>query len=544
MRSNHRIFLIRILFAFLIVVPCQAYAWEFSLDGSYFVTFEYYSQIGSKGFFGPYDSDAQFGGSAASLNGYIGQFRVAAPIVSGTDASTHWQEMNINTTVRINKAVRWRGLYHLGAYGDPVDSEYRIGSGGGVFTAASDGQWTMWWVTAKTPIGTINLGKRPKAFGLGLISNGNGGSSVAESVSLTANYGPLRIGNYFYPSRRASEGYYNEDDKSNIRIMDFGHYLTYRSGTLDIGIEYAWDRRHRGAEGEIPAAQAARTTITRDRANNRIDAYLKFSNGRVFFNAELGWNDNYVTYQSNPAVADITDGRGSQYAPDYVESWRYMVEGGVRLGPGKMSLLYAYLPGPDRRQGVLVDKQPFFDTNSGYGVFRPYCFLLGYAFGSGINAFDQDNQGYINDAMVVAGRVDYSAAANLNLYSTFLWAQRAGSGYGYGFIDLDPAAPNSADLVLFNTNAGDPRGSNAISINAPNIPVRDLGWEATAGIDWEILNGYLVRSLFAYWQPGDWFKYACIDKSVANRGAPNWGINPDRIIDPIIAGAVNVEVAF
>jgi len=41
----------------------------------------------------------------------------------------------------------------------------------------------------------------------------------------------------------------------------------------------------------------------------------------------------------------------------------------------------------------------------------------------------------------------------------------------------------------------------------------------------------------AYWQPGRWFNYGCIDKSVPDWAAPsslnNWGVKADRFIDPI-----------
>lgn len=48
-------------------------------------------------------------------------------------------------------------------------------------------------------------------------------------------------------------------------------------------------------------------------------------------------------------------------------------------------------------------------------------------------------------------------------------------------------------------------------------------------------------------QPGKWFNYACIDRTV-----PDWdtlttrsfGINPNRVIDPIIATKLPLTVAF
>jgi hypothetical protein len=91
---------------------------------------------------------------------------------------------------------------------------------------------------------------------------------------------------------------------------------------------------------------------------------------------------------------------------------------------------------------------------------------------------------------------------------------------------------------------------------APNIPNNSLGWELGVGADWKLLEGLTLRMRGAYWKVGDWFKFACIDKAVANHwsldplpspvivipvpvpgdGAAigsGWGINPAKSIDPI-----------
>lgn len=90
---------------------------------------------------------------------------------------------------------------------------------------------------------------------------------------------------------------------------------------------------------------------------------------------------------------------------------------------------------------------------------------------------------------------------------------------------------------------------------APNVPDLDLGYEVMAGMEWMLLEKYKLRGVLAYWQPGKWFNYACIDRSV-----PGWnqqtrtnynstpsspfGTNPDRTIDPIIGGEVALTVEF
>ena len=73
---------------------------------------------------------------------------------------------------------------------------------------------------------------------------------------------------------------------------------------------------------------------------------------------------------------------------------------------------------------------------------------------------------------------------------------------------------------------------------APNILERDLGYEIGGGIDWKLIEGYTLTARVAYWKPGGWFKYACVDRrqpnwDIAPTASNMWGINPNREIDPI-----------
>jgi hypothetical protein len=120
------------------------------------------------------------------------------------------------------------------------------------------------------------------------------------------------------------------------------------------------------------------------------------------------------------------------------------------------------------------------------------------------------------------------------------------SGWGWGFI-RPVATTASADgnvqpgaLVLTRDNT---------RTGAPSIPDTNLGWEIDSGFDWKLLEGLVINATFAYWQPGNWYKFACVDKSVPNwatvtggavpaLGGGNtnpalWGINPARSIDAI-----------
>ena len=123
-----------------------------------------------------------------------------------------------------------------------------------------------------------------------------------------------------------------------------------------------------------------------------------------------------------------------------------------------------------------------------------------------------------------------------------VWAERTSNGYGWGCI-----APNDP---AFNGFAND--GFVSINLNgaagSPNIPDKALGYEFSAGADWQLLEGWTISGTFAFWQPGKWFNYACIDRSVPNWNIPGagnlFGVRPDRRIDSVIGGEVSTVFRF
>jgi hypothetical protein len=546
------------LFIFALAVGSAAhdaaFAWEFSMDGNFLSTYEYYSQQGSNGFFGKADIDRSSGtagtlglkpGDFASLNGWVG-WR-SKDLVSGNDSSQHYQILEVFPQVRINQAIRFRGKYRLGDYGDPEASDYFTNTRPGLDVATSDGQWTLWWITAQSPWGVLVLGKRPEAFGTGLQYDG-AHNGTGEGLLLVASYGPLRLAMAFQPFwqepsnsrlQLSSSPYYNLLDKNGIRQQSTRTFMTYSSGPVDLGTTLMIFKWHAGPESQN--RQASRNTfIPYDDVIAHGCSYLKYFNGRVFLNTEAAF--------FNETMNRV--GKG----PLYNESWRYLLEGGAVVGPAKISLFYAFMPGADRRAGALIDRQPYVTGkgNAAYGVFQPYSFLLGYAYGSGVNAFDLNRNGYINEAWVAAARADYAVASNLIVYGSFLWAERSSHGHGWGFIrpaqkatvtTAVNAAGNAADSVQWT-----PYVNYKDNPNAPSIPDTGLGWEVTVGANWKLLEKFQLDILGAYWQPGKWFNYACVDRGVPGWDTPtarnNWGANPGRTIDPIAAAQVTVKTEF
>ena len=592
--SRNRVWLFGVVLSLgILLLAMPATAWEFTMKGSYVWQYGYRSQMGNEGFFGPYDVDFSTARNLHAVNawlgthsnnlqffqgvtpaGFTGVFNPAEILVSGHDGGWNTMWMDCWMDLRVNPAVRVRGLYHIGEWagttgtqntsgflqgeGALVQSQYQNFRFPGVQRSFSPGYWNLLWLTAQLPWGDFAIGKRPSAFGTGLMWNGED-SRTSENFALFASYGPLRIGGGFYWGRAGSEGYVTDPfDKSGFRIYDITFpAITYRNGPLDAGMQFLYLQRHRGGDrrNQGPPPLTTKNTDFRDRADFYGAVYTKYNNGRFFFNAELDWYDR-IDRLGRQAFFNAADPDTSSDL--YIQHYRFMTELGLLCGPTKMSLLYSWSSGNDRRggianyttsggipninQGTLVEPTNGVTgglvastTASNTGVYRPYSYLMVYAYGLGTHIEGDTGNGYVEDASCYAARFDYAVASNLNLYGSFFWADRVGNAYGWGFLKpatvVAAAAPNANAFPAVN---GIVSGYVA---GAPTIPDNNLGWEVDAGFDWKLLEGLTLNATFAYWQPGRWFSYACIDKGVLNwntqTAANNFGTDPSRTITPI-----------
>ena len=154
-------------------------------------------------------------------------------------------------------------------------------------------------------------------------------------------------------------------------------------------------------------------------------------------------------------------------------------------------------------------------------------------------------------------------AANLNLFGSFLWAQRSSNGYSWGY--LRPALNPTVTPVVNATANGianfikwTPYVSYQNNDGAPNTPDRDLGWEVTAGFEWMLLERYRLRWTSCLLAAGKMVQLrmrrprGCRvesgdqDELITIPRSPFYpfGTNPDRVIDPIIGGEVALTVDF
>ena len=126
---------------------------------------------------------------------------------------------------------------------------------------------------------------------------------------------------------------------------------------------------------------------------------------------------------------------------------------------------------------------------------KQYAWLVGI-YGGGNNSFDGRGYWTAQDFLSYAARLDYTVAANLNVFGSYVSMNRA-SDTGTRLGQLTAAVPCRA---------------TSAAVAVPNVPDDYLGWEANVGVNWKLLEGLTFNSQFAYWQPGDWFKFAYVDQ--------------------------------
>lgn len=517
----------------LLALPVSSGAWEFDIESAQLnFRYIYASQAGAQGFFGPYDTDlSSKGGDFAPLNGWFQR-----KLVSGTTAVASSTRLAIFPVLKLNKAVSIRGTYRIGP--DTTTIADLLASSGAEL-AGTPGRWTRLWMTADTPLGKIYYGKRGFQQACGLqFGSAETAYDIFESdrraveiFQLETFYGPMTFGAGFYPWRLGSGKYWNIEDQNAARTTHVLGYIRYAAGDMDAGAGgFYWNFEEGPEAAKTTEERIAFPPSTTSATEGWL--YLKYTNGRLFANAEADWYYRTIRHQSSQdgtfsgTTAAPYPGGGSRFAPKYVESWRYMVEFGGFSGPLKLNFLLAHMPGPDRRHGILIDKQPYIQEleRSGYQVFYPYCILMAKYFRAGVNSYRD-----MSASNVAAAQINYMVASNMDLLVSGLYAARSSYGYGWGYVRPNPEEDHFGELEF--------KESGNFASPAPSIPAQDLGWEINVGMVWKLLENWQLTMRGAYWQPGRWFNYACVDKSAPSWNDPseanNFGINPSRTIDPV-----------
>ncbi len=536
----------------------RAWTWEFTLEGSWLWGYEYFAQQGDTGFFGAFDSASPALSSGIvphfpAYNAWVGDRSingVQCGIVTASDAAFQWTRFEIRPQIRITPAVRIRGSLQVGSSDYRGYGLYLNSSGFGSYTGIAFVKMNEIWMTAQTPWGIIVGGKRPLRFGPG--AQYDGSVATSETIGVVIPFGPFRVGLFTYPSvdsvwvltyrdvisstavtPLAGTGLQPPSgrtidnrswDKSDQRNYHPAVSFTFYFGVCEIGLVYEMFQAHH-SPAQAFRNEDASGTATFDGTLEDGSVFFKYFDGTFFMNAELAWVRGQTTKQP-PQVSGVSgippvypqNGGGSLYAPSYLESWKLLTDAGCVIGPARISLLYSWVPGPDRRHGIWIDRQSWENILGGGflgnpRVFQTYSLLLGYQYGSGLNADTGGGPGFagfgtgecfMTDASSLGLRIDYAIAANLSVHASYFQSSRVSHGWGWGNLSLD----TNRDVVLLGgflqprATDGMNNGPNVFTNPAPSIPDPFLGWEVTAGADWKLLENLIFSVRAAYWQPG------------------------------------------
>lgn len=619
--------LVAIIVLSVLLCSMPAASYELSLTGEAEWRYTYVSRTGPHDLFGNADLAQKRNANATSigLSGAQAQaVRVEGFSSKGSDASWAEQRFFFFPEFRLNRAIRLRT--HLAFQGN-VNANYR-GGGANWATNPHYSGWILmdsrdsytgtglavpvvraFWATVHTPMGILTIGTRPAIFGMGTLVHEQ--DSYARSMALITPYGPFTfvVSQYLHdPGLQRTDP--NDDRnarKTPLTInsaldqnqtygwntsvatrfqqgpLDCGalFYLLSRDGHKWLGQPSGTYQDDRMASGVIqiltmwPAygtggALPAMPIVGGDCRIYTGIAYVKYLHERLFLNAEYDF------------IKLDTVRNGGRPIYGYAQAWG--VELGVFSGPAKVTLAHFYRSGHDRRGGsfnlasplgaapypggtvFVSDRLDHFLAlflGGGDSPLRPYNYLMGL-YGTGNNSFTSTGVPTYEDFLCYAARVDYAVAANVNLFGTFMKAERASNtSTPVGFYNgswaqgwPDPAdqsnSPGAGTFYGFGGifpwtgSSPFPFGAYSTGPPVPNVPDNDLGWEANAGFEWKLLENMTWKFRLAFWKPGAWFAWAYQDltSSVESHnpvpdgrlnGRLQGSVSPNRAISPLFA---------
>ncbi|MFA6221941.1 MAG: hypothetical protein WC647_06470 [Desulfomonilaceae bacterium] len=451
----------------------------------------------------------------------------------GCDALYNDQRLTFVPSIRVNNAIRVHGVYTVGgfrnkyaqntsdAYGQvsagtpPFERYYTLQTHEGAYNTAAIGSWEQVRATIQLPLFIISIGAKDFPFGTGTNFANN---SVSEAFLMIVPYGPFRLmwGNWLARNRIGAASWETVPDKDRKANFYGGFLFTYDNGPVQLGGAAVYEQRHYN----VPNSP----TTAYDYTSPLYLGFGKYNNGRFFLNAEYACGTQDVR-------------RVGYYGTD-VELYNAFAEGGVMCGPGKLSLMWAQSSGPVLNNGARISSgaaafgKVYAANPVNYQVLDPYSFLMFPIYGGGNDTFNADGTGQLGDGMVLAARVDYAAAANLNLFGTYMWARRLETaGYWAG-----------GKLAAVNSTTGTVNGGGAsVSVasaqawkaaalggDAANMnPYPDdnfIGWEAQAGVDWKLLENLSMNLKYSYWSVGPWFDTAYRAFTAQTTGGTGLGV--------------------
>ncbi|MGC8658035.1 MAG: hypothetical protein ACP5U1_03080 [Desulfomonilaceae bacterium] len=484
------------------------------------------------------------------------------------DASEYDQRMTFLPELRINNAIRLRGNIDLASIrqkynhrdmitNGPMDRWYQDRMSQNAYDTAMIPSINQWHLTAQLPWGILSAGARDFPWGTGAVLGYN---TRNDSLLFVLPYGPFRIipqfwlannpdgfGSYIpYQSlgtRLDPAAEHTGPAPNSVVNMDNGeHYpvwwsvlMTYDSGPATLGFGFLQRTLHlaqanlagNGFAGIRPVYYNPLSPTPNvigqyggvDQATLAFTTFFKYNNGRFFTNLEYWWGNIDTTFTG---VGEVTNPLATTNgaAPLYIEGSVAFAELGAMCGPAKLTGMFAWSGGQALNNGNPTKAYNGIAINN--QATDPYNYLIFHTYGGGNDApwssgiaFTADENGQMADAWALAARLDYAVAANLNIWGSYLWANRVEeNGWLAGSKDWNgnpaigalgiPGLWNAADAQAWKIYAMPGAGGNM----NPYVDSCYLGWEADFGVDWKLLENMTVSTRYAYWQPGTWFDQA------------------------------------
>lgn len=591
-----RIEFITLAMLLIVSLASAALAWELSMKGETEWRYRYWTRTGSDDIFGHMTANEVYLGinhlqtfpTASTTNRGSGTFGVlAGENRFGADMQKTDYRMTIYPKIAVNPAISVEASVNLTSLGVWSDGQPLVGSG----TAATVGGTTLntftnvgyvnslyvpiqdrpvsvnvpntyvtlqWLKTSiKTPMLDFSIGYKTSSIGMGLWKHNCNRSSA--SFSVTAHYGPLKIGFSPYFGREQSAWSLGssrsriEGNGASQRQEDRRDYFKAILGEVQyangpFGFQLVSDSYHQPSAPNVNSARGAALATgvpSDDILRYRIASAMKYFNGRFFFNAEADW---FNRWRSGRGTGDPATGRVNQNEDD--QAWLYGVELGCLCGPAKVTFNYVRATGDDPSTRVTSEDAVAGDQGLNACYIKDWGYLMYYMYGTG-DGWDAAGYGQPTNFHHAGVKFDYAVASNLNLFAVYAYAwrdqpnaYRLGGNYRLG---IQPFTNN--DILTAQTGGF---AGHAVPDHA-----RAIGWEVDFGANWKILEHLTWNTIVAFWQPGAWWSYAYPDTASLYRVGIIPNNNPNnavgemnatgragRSIDPLFAVETTLLISF
>jgi hypothetical protein len=288
---------------------------------------------------------------------------------------------------------------------------------------------------------------------------------------------------------------------------------------------------------------------------------LKYANGWSFFNAEVShfweYNSGRGTIRT-PSDLYITKAGLNQ------DAWLYGAEAGVFSGPFMLTLSYVRATGDD--PSTRITNEDALNGNSGVSPYAMihWGYLMYYTYGTGVG-WNAAGEGQCSNFHHAGARIDYAAAANLNLFGVIskAWRDQV-NAFMLGGNGLHTAEAVDNDTMRWVKNmAGgkSPRYTPRELVAVVPESAKDIGWEVDWGFDWKLIENLEWNLTCALWYPGSFWGYAYPNTGALYNDPTVGGFlelnisptssdilvarsNPDRKIDPIFSMQTTLGIHF